>query len=170
MKMESDKLLMQIFFSPLFDLWQNLGRGKLKKKLKGPLLMFLGSKIFALVPLFLIGLAFLAFKALIVSKIALVLALVLSAGKMLGGGGGGLGGLGGLGVLGKVAGLSSGLVGGGASSAGSGYANTGATAGGYSNTGATGAGWSGSGNSAYPYARSYDEAQDLAYSAHTQTE
>ncbi|XP_070507762.1 uncharacterized protein Osi14 [Chironomus tepperi] len=145
------------------------GRGKLKKKLKGPLLMFLGSKIFALVPLFLVGLAFLAFKALIVSKIALVLALVLSVGKMMGGGGG-LGGLGGLGVLGKVAGLSSGLVGGGASSAGSGYANSGATAGGYTNTGATGAGWSGSGNSAYPYARSYDEAQDLAYSAHTQNE
>lgn len=144
------------------------GRGKLKKKLKGPLLMFLGSKIFAIVPLLLIGLAFLAFKALIVSKIALVLALVASAGKLIGGGGG-LGGLGGLGVLGKVAGLSSGLVGGGASSGG-GYANSGATAGGYSNTGATGAGWSGSGNSAYPYARSYDEAQDLAYSAHTQTE
>lgn len=135
--------------------------------------MLLGGKIFALVPLFLVGIGFLAFKALIVSKIALVLALVLSAGKMLGGGGGGgLGGLGGLGVLGKVAGLSSGLVGGGASSSGSagGYANTGATGGGYSNTGATGAGWSGSGNSAYPYARSYDEAQDLAYSAHTQNE
>ena len=172
---------MQIFFSLLFDLWKNIGRGKLKKKLKKFLPMLLGGKLFALVPLFLVGLGFLAFKALIVSKIALVLALVLSAGKLIGGGGGGglgLGGLGGgLGVLGKIAGLSSGLVGGGVSPAGSGYASSGNsaggysnTAGGYANTGATGAGWSGAGNSAYPYARSYDEAQELAYSAHTQTE
>lgn len=150
------------------------GRGKLKK-MKKPLLMLLGTKIFALVPLFLIGLAFLALKALVVSKIALALALILSVGKIFGGIGGGssggLGGLGGLGILGKVAGLSagaSGLLGGGSSAGG--YANTGATAGGYANSGssATGAGWSA--NNAYPYARSYDEAQDLAYSAHTQNE
>lgn len=173
----------------------NLGRGKKKlkklKKLLGPILLGLGSKIFALLPLFLVGLAFLAFKALIVSKIALVLAGVLAVSKMMSGGGG-LGGLGsGLGILGKVAGLSAGaggLLGGlgglsGGSGAGAGYAGgaTGATGAGYANSGSyanqgsTGGGWSSGGNSAYPYARSYDEdahdAQDLAYNAHAaQTE
>lgn len=144
--------------------FNNVGRGKLKKML-GPLLLGLGSKIFALVPIFLVGLAILAFKALVVSKIALVLAVLLTASKMMGGGGGLGGGLGGLGVLGKVASLSSGaggLLGGGGSS---GYASTG-SGGGYANSGSTAQGWSGAGNSAYPYARSYDEAQDLAYSAH----
>lgn len=88
-----------------------LGRGKLKKMI-GPLLMgLIGKKIFAIVPIFFVGLALLAFKALVVSKIALLLAVVLLATSKLGGGGGGGGG-GGLGLLGKVAGLSAGGLGG----------------------------------------------------------
>lgn len=154
---------------------KKIGRGKKLKKMIGPLLLGLGSKIFAIFPLFLVGLAILAFKALIVSKIALVLALVLTVSKMMSSGGGLGSGLGGLGVLGKVAGLSAGaggLLGGLSSGGGSagGYAPV-STGSGYANSGATGGGWSSGGaNSAYPYARSYDEAQDLPYSAHAQTE
>lgn len=172
-------LICLLFYSP------KLGRGKKKlKKLIGPLLMgLIGKKIFAIVPLLFVGLAVLAFKALIVSKIALLLAVVLTLTKGLGGlGGGGGGGGGGLGLLGKVAGLSGGLVGSGLLSGLSGgtgggsagnYANTGATGGGYSSGGSqSSGGWSsGGGNSGYPYARSYDvDAQDLAYSAQVQTE
>lgn len=52
-----------------------------------------------------------------------------------------------------------------------GYANGGGSSGGgYASSGGS-SGWSsGSGSSSYPYARSYDEAQDLAYSAHVQNE
>lgn len=148
------------------------GRGKLKKLLPKLLPLLIGKKIFALIPIFLVGLAILAFKALVVSKIALLLAVILTVSKaMSGGGSGGSGGIGG--ILGKVAGLSGGLggglLGGGGSSSSGGYANTGATAGGYANSGSQG--WSsGSGNNAYPYARSYDEGQDLAYSGHVQNE
>ncbi|CRK87110.1 CLUMA_CG000871, isoform A [Clunio marinus] len=143
------------------------GRGKLKK-LIGPLLMgLIGKKMLAIVPIFIVGLALLAFKALVVSKIALLLAVVLLVSKIAGGGGSGGGG--GLGILGKVAGLSGGLGGGllGGGSSG-GYANSAATAGGY---GGGSQGWSsGGGGGSYPYARSYDVAQDLAYSGQAQTE
>lgn len=157
----------------LFNFFES-GRGKLKKMI-GPLLMgLLGKKIFALVPIFLVGLALLSFKALVVAKIALLLAVVGAIGSKSGGGGGGFGGGSGGGILGKVAGLSGGLLGGlgGGGGSSGGYANTGATAGGYS-SGGSGGGWSsGGGSSSYPYARSYDTetAQDLAYNAHTQTE
>lgn len=115
------------------------GRGKLKK-VAGPLLLAFGAKLIALVPLFLGGLIFLAIKALVVSKIAFVLAAILGLQKFGTGGSG-------LGLLSKVTG---GGVGGGWSS------------------GASNAGWSsGSGlSSQYPYARNYENAQDLAYNAY----
>lgn len=119
------------------------GRGKLKK-VAGPLLLAFGAKLIALVPLFLGGLVFLAIKALIVSKIAFVLAAILGLQKF------GAGGAGGLGLLSKV---------------------TGGGAGGLSGwqSATPSAGWSsGSGiASQYPYARNYDTAQDLAYNAYT---
>lgn len=59
--------------------------------------MALGGKLMALMPIMLIGLKLLVFKALIVSKLAFFMALMLSASKLMGGGGG-LGG----GILGKV--------------------------------------------------------------------
>lgn len=121
------------------------GRGKLKK-VAGPLLLAFGAKLIALVPLFLGGLIFLAFKALIVSKIAFVLAAVLGLQKFGAGGGG-------LNLLSKVTG---GGVGGGVGGAG-GW-SSGAQSGGWS----SGAGL----GSQYPYARNYDNAQDLAYNAY----
>lgn len=119
------------------------GRGKLKK-MAGPLMLAIGAKLIALVPLFLGGLIFLAVKALIVSKIAFVLAAILGLQKL--GGGGGLGG-----VLGKLGG-------------GGGIGGAGAWGGAPSSSG-----WStgGSVGGAYPYARTYDNAQDLAYNAYT---
>lgn len=113
------------------------GRGKLKK-LAGPLLMTLAIKLISFVPLFLGGLIFLAIKALVVSKIAFILAAILGFQKFGAGGSG-------LNLLSKV---SNGV-------------------GGYS-SGASTTGWpSGSGISAqYPYARNYDTAQDLAYNAY----
>lgn len=119
------------------------GRGKLKK-VAGPLLLAFGAKLIALVPLFLGGLVFLAIKALIVSKIAFVLAAILGLQKF------GAGGAGGLGLLSKVTGGGAGGLSGWSSAAPS-------------------AGWSsGSGiASQYPYARNYDNAQDLAYNAYT---
>lgn len=117
------------------------GRGKLKK-VAGPLLLAFGAKLIALVPLFLGGLIFLAIKALVVSKIAFVLAAILGLQKF------GAGGAGGLGLLSKV---TNGVGGGGWSS------------------GASTNGWSsGSGISSgqYPYARNYENAQDLAYNAY----
>lgn len=119
------------------------GRGKLKK-VAGPLLLAFGAKLIALVPLFLGGLIFLAFKALIVSKIAFLLAAVLGLQKFGGGGGG-------LNLLSKV----------------TGGAGAGVGTGGWA-SGAQSGGWSsGSGlSSQYPYARNYDNAQDLAYNAY----
>lgn len=116
------------------------GRGKLKK-IAGPLMLAVGAKLLALVPIFLGGLALLAVKALVVAKIAFVLAAVLGFQKFAGGSGGGLN------FLSKAS--------------GAGQQSYGAPAGGSAQ------GWS-SGNGVasaqYPYARSYD-AQDLAYSA-----
>ena len=114
------------------------GRGKLKK-VAGPLLLAFGAKLIALVPLFLGGLIFLAIKALIVSKIAFVLAAILGFQKF-GGGAGGLGLL-----SSKLSGLGGGW-----------------------QSGAQSAGWSSGTGVAqqYPYARTYDNAQDLAYNAY----
>lgn len=115
------------------------GRGKLKK-FAGPLLLALGTKLIALVPLFLGGLIFLAVKALVVSKIAFILAAVLGLQK-LGAGSSGLN------LLGK---LGNGVQG-------------------WSQGSPSSAGWtSGTGGVAqqYPYARNYDNAQDLAYNAY----
>lgn len=116
------------------------GRGKLKK-VAGPLLLAFGAKLIALVPLFLGGLIFLAIKALIVSKIAFVLAAILGLQKFGGHAGG-------LGLLSKV---------------------TQAGLGGGWQSGAQSAGWSSGTGVAqqYPYARTYDNAQDLAYNAYS---
>src|SRR5690349_6617980 len=130
----------------------------------GPLIMgLLGKKIFALVPIFLSGLALLSFKALIVAKVALLLADVGALGSKGGSSGGSGFGGGSGGILGKVAGLSGGLLGGLGGGTGGGYSSAGSSAGGYSSGGNQG--WSsGGGSSSYPYARSYDtEGQDLAY-------
>ncbi|XP_049277089.1 uncharacterized protein LOC125760727 isoform X2 [Anopheles funestus] len=131
---------------------RSLEEGKKLKKVLGPLVLALGGKLFALLPLFLGAVALLAVKALLVSKVAFVMAAVLAAQKFLGGGGGSP-----LNLLSKVAGGSSGGVVGGGASAGAGGWSSGASAGGWSNTGAASA--------QYPYARSYDTAQELAYSA-----
>lgn len=141
---------------------------KLKKLIPALLVGLVGKKIFALVPIFLVGLALLSVKALITAKLAFFLAIFLTLSKAMSGGSGS-----GLGILGKVAGLSGGAGGllgglGGSTGSSGGYANSGSS--GYSNGGGS-QGWSsGSGSSGYPYARSYDEAQDLAYNGHAQTE
>ncbi|XP_052868008.1 uncharacterized protein LOC128273974 [Anopheles cruzii] len=129
-----------------------LKKGKKLKKVLGPLVLALGGKLFALLPLFLGGVALLAIKALLVSKVAFVLAAVLAAQKFLGGGGGSP-----LNLLSKVAGgASAGLGGGVAAGGGAGGWSSGAATSGWSNGGAASA--------QYPYARSYDTAQELAYS------
>uniref|UniRef100_A0A1B0B2X1 Osiris 14 n=1 Tax=Glossina palpalis gambiensis TaxID=67801 RepID=A0A1B0B2X1_9MUSC len=118
------------------------GRGKMKKIL-GPLIMAVGAKLFAVVPLVLGALALLTFKAVIVAKIALVLALILSGSRLLSG-------------LGNK---SDGGLGGAYNSAGS-WA------------GPVNSGWNAAASSSYPYARSIDspmdiddnKAQELAYS------
>lgn len=117
------------------------GRGKLKK-IAGPLILAVGAKLIALVPLFLGGLIFLAIKALVVSKIAFVLAAILGLQKLGAGSGGGLN------LLGKLAN------GGGAQ--------------GWSSGAQTGSGWSSPAvGGSYPYARNYDTAQDVAYNAYS---
>ncbi|XP_053681923.1 uncharacterized protein LOC128732657 [Sabethes cyaneus] len=131
-----------------------LKKGKKLKKVLGPLVLAVGGKLFALLPLLLGGVALLAVKALFVSKIALVLALVLAAKKFLGGA---VDGASTLGLLSKAvggggAGLGAAVGGGAAAPAAAGWSGAGAS------------GWS-QGNAQYPYARSYDTAQDLAYSA-----
>lgn len=49
------------------------------KKLTGPLMMALGAKMIAIIPIMLGGLALFAAKALIISKVAFVLAIILGA-------------------------------------------------------------------------------------------
>lgn len=118
------------------------GRGKLKK-LAGPLLLAVGAKLIALVPLFLGGLIFLAVKALVVSKLAFVLAAILGL-QRLGSGAGGLN------LLGKVA---NGVQG-------------------WSSAAQPAPAWPSTSNvgSSYPYARTYENAQDLAYSGYSNGE
>lgn len=117
------------------------GRGKLKKFI-APLILAFGAKIVALIPLFLGGLIFLAIKALIVSKIAFVLAALTGLQK-LGAGAGGLN------LLGKFTN--------GAAQPSAGWSSATPSAGWSSGTGAA---------AQYPYARNYDTAQDLAYNAY----
>lgn len=62
------------------------GRGKMKK-LAGPLMMALGAKLIAIVPILLGGLALFTAKALIVSKIAIVLAAIVALPSLFSGGG-----------------------------------------------------------------------------------
>lgn len=116
------------------------GRGKMKKMM-GPILAGIALKIFAVVPILIGFLGLLAVKALVVAKIAFVIAAVIAAQKLLGGGGSIGSGLGGW------------------------TGGAGAGAGGWSS--GSGAGWSGNGG--YNYKRSMDEAaaNDMAYSAHT---
>jgi hypothetical protein len=102
----------------LFYYSENLGRGKLKKMIPSLLAGLIGKKIFAVLPLFLVGIALLSVKALITAKIAFMLALISAVSGKGGSSGGSAGGIGGIGgILGKVAGLSGGL--GGGSSSGS---------------------------------------------------
>ncbi|XP_037943417.1 uncharacterized protein LOC119676252 [Teleopsis dalmanni] len=110
------------------------GRGKLKKMM-GPLALAIGAKVVALIPILLGGLALLTTKAIIVAKIALLLALVVGGSRFFSSFGNKFGG----------------ALGGGYSS------NAGWASG-------SNAGWSSGASSAYPYARSInDEAQQLAY-------
>ncbi|XP_049861247.1 uncharacterized protein LOC126355094 [Schistocerca gregaria] len=128
---------------------QDEGRGKKKKLLKAllPILLGVGAKMLLLVPLGLLVVGVLAFKALIVSKIALVLGAVLAVQKFLRGGSGGSGG---------------------------GWAGAGASGGGWSSApAAVGSGWSAGGASSGPgaapggWGRSLEgDAQEMAYSAH----
>ncbi|XP_047112082.1 uncharacterized protein LOC124788843 [Schistocerca piceifrons] len=128
---------------------QDEGRGKKKKLLKAllPILLGVGAKMLLLVPLGLLVVGVLAFKALIVSKIALVLGAVLAVQKFLRGGSGGSGG---------------------------GWAGAGASGGGWSSApAAVGSGWSAGGASSGPggapggWGRSLEgDAQEIAYSAH----
>ncbi|PSN49205.1 hypothetical protein C0J52_16940 [Blattella germanica] len=131
-------------------------RGK-KKMLKAllPIIMGVAAKLALVIPLGLGLIGFLALKALLVSKVALILAGVVALQKLFGGGG--LGGLGG----GKN----------GWSSGGNSGWSTGGVGGGWSNGGASG-GWStsGSGGSSAGYYRSFDasapvDAHDMAYKA-----
>lgn len=122
------------------------------KKMMGPIALAIGAKLVAMIPIFLGGLVLLATKALIVAKIAFVLAASLAAQKLIGGGGSGFN------LLSKFAGAG----------AGTGGAAQGWSAGGnqqgWSTGGAATQGWSsGAASSQYPYARSYD-AQEIAYS------
>lgn len=118
------------------------GRGKIKK-LAAPFLLAIGAKLFALAPLLLGGVVLLATKALVVAKIALVLAAVLGFQKLGGSGGSGFN------LLSKF----------------SGAGNSAAPSQGWSSGNSGSQGWSSGSSNSYPYARNYDEAQDMAYSA-----
>lgn len=109
--------------------------------------MAIGAKLVALIPIFLGGLILLATKALVVAKIAFLLAASLAAQKLIGGGGSGFN------LLSKFAGAGQGA---------QGWSGAGNQAG-WSTGGAAAQGWSsGAASSQYPYARSYD-AQEIAY-------
>lgn len=124
------------------------GRGKMKKMM-GPIALAIGAKLVALIPIFLGGLVLLATKALVVAKIAFVLAASLAAQKLIGGGGSGFN------LLSKFAGA-------GNAGAAQGWSAGGNQAG-WSTGGAATQGWSsGAASAQYPYARSYD-AQEIAY-------
>lgn len=131
-----------------FSPFVTLGRGKMKKMM-GPIALAIGAKLVAMIPIFLGGLVLLATKALVVAKIAFVLAASLAAQKLIGGGGSGFN------LLSKFAGA-------GNAGATQGWSAGGNQAG-WSTGGAATQGWSsGAASSQYPYARSYD-AQEAAY-------
>lgn len=123
------------------------GRGKIKK-LAGPLVLAIGAKLVALIPIFLGGLILLATKAVLVAKVAFILAAVLAFNRLGGSGGSGLG------LLSRVTG--------GGAQASQGWVQP-ASQGWTSGAGAQG--WSSGAQTSYPYARSYETAQDMAYSA-----
>ncbi|KAJ6637524.1 hypothetical protein Bhyg_10255 [Pseudolycoriella hygida] len=120
------------------------GRGKIKK-IAAPIILAIGAKVIALIPIFLGGLILLATKALVVAKIAFILASVLGFQKLSGVGGSGFN------LLSKFSGAGN--------SAAPQWANSAPA---WSNGAAT-QGWSSGSANSYPYARSYD-AQDMAYS------
>ncbi|EDV90708.1 uncharacterized protein LOC6569765 [Drosophila grimshawi] len=117
------------------------GRGKIKKMI-GPIALAIGAKLFAVIPLVLGFLALLTFKAVIVAKIAFVVALLVGGSRLLGGFGNKFGGVG---------------------SFGGGYNSNAWSA-------PASPGWSSAASSSYPYARSIavDDAQELAYSGQQQ--
>ena len=118
------------------------------KKMMGPIALAIGAKLVALIPIFLGGLVLLATKALVVAKIAFVLAASLAAQKLIGGGGSGFN------LLSKFSGAGAG---------GAQGWSAGGNQAGWSTGGAAAQGWStGAANAQYPYARSYD-AQEAAY-------
>ena len=132
-------------------------RGK-KKILKAllPIILGIGAKLALVVPLGIGLVGFLAIKALLVSKVALILAGIIAVQKLFGGGG--------------LGGWSSGKNG-WPSSGSSGWSSGGSLGGGGWNSGSSG-GWStsGSGAAASGYYRSFDgssqvDAHQLAYKA-----
>lgn len=128
------------------------GRGKIKKlKLVKPIILAVAAKLLAIAPLFLGGLVLLATKALFVAKIAFLLAAALGFSK--------LGGSGASGLLSKFTGAGSN----GAESQG--WSNAGSSQGWSSGNAGSSQGWSSGASASYPYARSYDVAQELAYNA-----
>lgn len=133
-----------------------LGRGKLKK-IAAPFILAIGAKLVALAPLLLGGVVLLATKALIVAKIAFVLAAVLGFQRLGGSAGSGYN------LLSKFTGAGAGS----GNSASQGWS---APTQGWSSGNTGSAGWSSGSSNSYPYARNYDEAQDLAYSAQAPAE
>lgn len=132
------------------------GRGKLKKlKLVKPIILAVAAKLLALAPLFLGGLVLLATKALFVAKIAFLLAAALGFSK--------LGGSGASGLLSKFTGA-------GNAGESQGWSSGGASQGWAAPASSGSAGWSQGASASYPYARSYDTAQDMAYGAQIPTE
>lgn len=129
------------------------GRGKIKKlKLVKPIILAVAAKLLALAPLFLGGLVLLATKALFVAKIAFLLAAALGFSK--------LGGSGASGLLSRITGA------GNSGAESQGWSNAGSSQGWSSgNTGGSSQGWSSGASASYPYARSYDVAQEMAYGA-----
>lgn len=121
-----------------------IGRGKIKK-IAAPIILAIGAKVIALIPIFLGGLILLATKALVVAKIAFILASILGFQKLSGAGGSGFN------LLSKFSGA-------GANTSPQ-WANAAPA---WSNAAST-QGWSSGAANSYPYARSYD-AQDMAYS------
>lgn len=107
--------------------------------------MAIGAKVIALIPIFLGGLILLATKALVVAKIAFILASILGFQKLSGSGGSGFN------FLSKFSGAGT--------NTSPQWANPAPA---WSNAAST-QGWSSGAANSYPYARSYD-AQDLAYS------
>ncbi|KAL7729440.1 hypothetical protein ACLKA6_009002 [Drosophila palustris] len=112
------------------------GRAKIKKVI-GPLALAIGAKLFAVIPLVLGFLALLTFKAVVVAKLAFFLAVLVGGSRLLSGFGNKFGG----------------------NSYGGGYSSNAWSA-------PATAGWSSGASSAYPYARSINDASDaqqLAY-------